>query len=138
MSASAEGRKVRDSKAASSADENSFPALWPGAVGMLFLLVAVLPTLPGEYYDYVLPWVVLVLCSAMMVLAVKCRRWGWVAPFVLLAGLFNPIHRPTMGLNAWRLADVLGAMLFLAGAYFIYPKAPRPRNAQEPPSSRPL
>lgn len=115
---------------------HSFPAVWPGAVGMLLLLVALLPTLPGEYYDYVLPVAVLGLSAAMVVLAVRCRRWGWVVPFVVLAGVFNPIRRPTMALTAWRLADVAGAVLFLVAAYFIYPKVRPPAEGAGSPEGK--
>ena len=59
----------------------------------------------------------------MMVLAGRCRRWWWILPFVLLALMFNPIRQPSLGTRLrWQLVDFAGAVLFMLGAYFIYPK----------------
>jgi hypothetical protein len=112
-----------------------FPALWPGALGMLFLLLAIIPTMPDEYYT-ALRYVVCGLSAAMMVLAVYCRRWEWIVPFVLLAALFNPIRWPGVGLKLWQLADLGGALLFLFAAYFIYPKPKKTAaSAAAPPET---
>ncbi len=106
--------------------EHSFPALWPAAFGLLILLLAILPTLPEEYYEWFLPFAVPGLSVVMMVLAGRCRRWWWILPFVLLALMFNPIRQPSLGTRArWQLVDFAGAVLFLLGAYFIYPKPKR-------------
>ena len=110
------------------ADRHRFPASWPGAAGILFLLFAVIPTLPSEYFT-ALRYLVCGLSAVMIVLAWYCRRWAWIAPFLLLAAVFNPIHWPGFGVKYWQLADVAGALLFLVGAYFIYPKRKAPEKA---------
>jgi len=110
------------------AQEHTFPALWPGAAGILFLLLAVVPTLPGEYFT-ALRYIVCGLSAVMIVLAGYCRRWEWIVPFLLLAAVFNPIHWPGFGVGYWQLADVAGALLFLLAAYFIYPKRKAPEKA---------
>ena len=107
---------------------HSFPAIWPGALGALILLVAIFPTMPEDYYDYFLPFAVGGLGAVMIVIAVRCRRWWWIAPFIVLALFFNPIPLLKPGLGSrflWQLADFAGAVLFLLGAYFIYPKPGR-------------
>jgi hypothetical protein len=116
--------------------KHRFPAIWPGALGTLLLFLAV-PKMPSEYYDYVLPVSVVGLSAVMVLLAVACRRWVWVLPFVRLSSFFNPIHRPGLGsVFEWQLADVVGALLFLVGAYFIYPKPKAPEKA--PASQSPV
>ena len=118
------------------APRHRFPALWPGALGMLFLLVAVLPTMPDGYYEWGLPFIVPGLSVVMMVLAVRCRRWVWMVPFVLLVVLFNPIKQPGLGSRPmWVMVDVAGSVLFLLGAYFVYPK-PGTAGAQHHQSKR--
>ena len=118
-------------------DEHGFPGLWPGALGMLFLLLAVLPTMPEKYYEWGLPFIVPGLSVVMMVLAVRCRRWWWIVPFVLLVALFNPIKQPSLGSRGlWVMVDVAGSALFLLGAYFIYPK-PRTTGAESKRSQTP-
>jgi len=105
----------------------SFPAIWPGAVGMVILLVSVLPTMGGikYYYDYILPTAVLVLSVVMIVLAVRCRRWFWIPAFVVVVLFFNPVWRLDAGAElGWSLADVAGAVVFFLGAYFISPRPP--------------
>ena len=106
---------------------HSFPAIWPGALGALILLVAILPRMPEDYYDYFLPFAVGGLGAVMIVIAVRCRRWWWIAPFVFLGLVFNPgpLLKPSLGLTLWRLADFAGAVIFLSAAYFIYPKPGR-------------
>jgi len=121
-----------DTESRQDTGKHSFPALWPGALGMLILLISVFPTagdIHKHYYDYILPTVVLVLSVVMVVLACRCRRWAWVLPFVVLVVFFNPVWRPSLGTHrAWAMADFAGAVLFLLGAYFVYPK---PRTPQE-------
>ena len=107
---------------------HSFPALLPGAVGMLILLVSVFPTagdIHKHYYDRIMPAIVLVLSIIMIALAIRCRQWVWVLPFVLVVAFFNPTYRLRLDAGAetgWQVADILAAACFLLGAYFIYPK----------------
>jgi len=107
------------------AQEHRFPALWPGAVGILFLLFAVIPTLPSGYYT-MLRYIVCALSAVMIVLAGYCHRWEWILPFLFLAAVFNPVRWPGFSLRYWQLADIAGALLFLLAAYFIYPKRKAP------------
>ena len=106
-----------------------FPALLPGAVGMLILLISVFPTagdIHKHYYARIMPAVVLVLSIIMITLAVRCRRWVWVLPFVLVVAFFNPTYLLRLDAGAemgWQVADILAATCFLLGAYFIYPKS---------------
>jgi hypothetical protein len=118
--------------------EHRFPAIWPGALGILFLLLAVVPTLPNEYFT-VLRYIVCGLSAVMILLAGQCRRWEWIVPFLLLAALFNPIHWPGFGLRYWQLADGAGALLFLLGSYFLYPKpkATEKKPTDETPTTEP-
>jgi len=108
--------------------EHSFPALVPGAVATLILLISVFPTAGGlhkHYYDRIMPAIVLVLSIVMIALAIRCRRWVWVLPFVLVVAFFNPTYLLRLDAGAetgWQVADILAAVCFLLGAYFIYPK----------------
>lgn len=110
-------------------EKHRFPALWPGTLGMLLLFLAV-PKMPSEYYDYVLPFSVVPLSAVMVLLALGYRRWGWVLPFLVVGAFFNPIRRPGLAsVSQWQMADVAGALLFLLGSYFIYPKRKAPEKA---------
>ena len=74
---------------------HSFPALLPGAVGMLILLISVFPTagdVHKHYYDRIMPAIVLALSIIMIALAIRCRRWVWVLPFVLVVAFFTPTY----------------------------------------------
>jgi len=104
---------------------------------MLILLVSVFPTagdIHRHYYDRIMPAIVFVLSIIMIALAIRCRRWAWVLPFALVVAFFNPTYFLRLDAGAetgWQVADILGAVCFLLGAYFIYPK-PR-KDAERAP-----
>ena len=83
-------------------------------VAGLMLCIAVIPTLPQDFYA-LLRWVV---CAAAATVAFKLKNHpslsGHFIPLLIVAVLFNPLAPVTLTPLLWLMLDLAGAVYFLS------------------------
>lgn len=97
-------------------------ALAPGLLGAVALLAGV-ALLGGDAF-LVIRFAASILALIVIVFALQAHHWWWVPVLAAVAVLWNPVLPLPFGGQAWALAQVAGAAVFIAAGLTV--KRPDP------------
>ena len=92
-------------------------ALAPGLLGAIVLLAGI-ALLGGDWYLYV-EYAVSILALILCVFAGQAKQWWWLVGLIPVAVLWNPVWPLPLPVDAWRILNVVGAVVFVAAAVTI-------------------
>ena len=104
----------------------SRPALAPGILATIVLVAGVV-LIGGGGFIWIL-YTVSILSLIVCVFAVQAKLWWWLAGFVPVALLWNPVVVFGFSGIVWQLAQFAAAFLFIAGGLLIKVVNPEDRN----------
>lgn len=129
---SAEGNRRQRRARGSAAPPPRYPravrrdALTPGLLGAAALLGGV--TLLGTQDFVAIRFAASILALITVVFALQARHWWWSPPLAAIAVLWNPVVPFEFGGTIWRVAQLLGAAVFIASGLTV--KRPDPGSAR--------
>lgn len=115
------------------APQFSRSALAPGLLGGIVLLAGL--ALIGTSWKIYILYAAAILALILCVFAWQARQWWWLIGLIPLAVLWNPVWPIAFPDVAWRLMQLVGAVVFVASGIWI--RVPlHPERAQSPRAGR--
>jgi hypothetical protein len=93
------------------------PHFWPAIIAAIMLLVAIAP-FPYGYYQF-LRWIICGIAIFIAYTTYHINRIWFMALFVAIAILFNPIMIIHFEKEIWQFIDIVCAAVFIASIFFI-------------------
>lgn len=100
-----------------SAPEFTRPALAPGILGVIVLMVG-LALLDGDSFLFI-RFAVCILAVIVAWFAVQARQWWWLAGLLPIAVLWNPAFVIELHGQGWVSGQFIAALVLLAAGVFI-------------------
>lgn len=110
-------RPAARSKQTPATPEFSRPALAPGLLGAIGLMVG-LALLDGDAFT-IIRFVTSILALIVCVFAVQAKSWWWLLGLAPIAVLWNPIVVIELHGQGWVSGQFIAAMIFIAAGIFI-------------------
>ena len=103
-------------------------ALAPAILGAIALLAGI-ALIDGDGFTIIL-FAVSILALIVAWFAWQAKQWWWIAVFVPIALLWNPVFPIDLGHNTFLFAHYIAAIVFIAAGVLIRVRNPDDRNAR--------